>query len=104
MKPGKRDKPISIKIQGLKLAEFQKHAWEMAEAFGLDRKVGGYKGKRPIKFYQWDVECILDTLSMNLKHDKDYADKSTKEFAALNELFEEFKDVYQATYSREYYD
>jgi ABC-type ATPase with predicted acetyltransferase domain len=47
MKPGKNDIPIKVKISGLQLTELQKHSCHMIEAFGLDTRVGNYKGKSP---------------------------------------------------------
>jgi hypothetical protein len=38
----------------------------MIEAFGLDTKVENYKGIRPISFYSWDLDCILDVLDIVL--------------------------------------
>jgi hypothetical protein len=66
MKPGKNDIPIKIKISGIQLEELQKHSWHMIEAFGLDTKVENYKGIRPISFYSWDLDCILDVLDIVL--------------------------------------
>jgi hypothetical protein len=48
MKPGKRDKKVNILIQGKELFELKRHAELMVEAFGLDRRIENYQGKRPI--------------------------------------------------------
>jgi len=50
MKPGSRDIKVNILITGEELEELQKHTWSMVEAFGLDRRIEQYKGKRPIGF------------------------------------------------------
>ena len=59
MKPGSRDIKVNILITGEELEELQKHTWSMVEAFGLDRRIEQYKGKRPIGLYQWDMECLI---------------------------------------------
>ena len=87
MKPGKNDIPIKVKISGLQLEELQKHTWHMIEAFGLDTKVGNYKGVRPISFYSWDLDCILDVLDMVLNDEKEYPDKEDEGYIKLHELY-----------------
>ena len=39
----------------------------LPESFGLERRVQRYEGKRPIGLYRWDLECLLDTLSLELE-------------------------------------
>lgn len=53
-------------ITGVELDELQKHTWCMAEAFGLDSRIEKYKGKRPIGLYRWDMECLIDAVSIAL--------------------------------------
>lgn len=52
MKPGSRDIKVKMLITGEELDELQGHTWSMAEAFGLDRRIDRYGGKRPIAFYR----------------------------------------------------
>ena len=87
MKPEKNDIPVKRKISGRKLEELQKHTWHMCEAFGLDIKIKNYKGVRPISFYSWDLDCILDVLSMVLADDKEYPDKNDDGYEKLYELY-----------------
>ena len=98
MKPGKYDIPIKIKISGRQLKELQKHTWQMCEAFGLDRKIDKYKGSRPITFYRWDLDCILDVLDMTLSDEKEYPDKNDQGYVKLYELYMELKNAYKETY------
>ncbi|WP_289022482.1 hypothetical protein [Desulfobacter postgatei] len=56
MKPGSKDKKIKISISGKELSELQRHTWLMVEAFGLDRRIENYQGKRPIGLYRWDLD------------------------------------------------
>ena len=98
MKPGKNDIPIKLKIFGRQLEELQKHTWQMCEAFGLDRKIENYKGTRPISFYSWDLDCILDVLDMALGDEKEYPDKKDEGYIKLYELYVDLKKVYKKTY------
>jgi hypothetical protein len=98
MKPGKNDIPIKRKISGRQLEELQKHTWQMCEAFGLDTKIEKYKGTRPISFYSWDLDCILDVLDMVLDDEKEYPDKNDEGYIKLYELYVDLKKAYKETY------
>jgi len=98
MKPGKNDIPIKIKISGKQLEELQKHTWQMCEAFGLDRKIENYKGTRPISFYSWDLDCLLDVLDMTLDDEKEYPDKKDAGYIKLYKLYVDLKNAYKETY------
>ncbi len=100
MKPGKNDLPVKIKISGRQLSELQRHTWHMCEAFGLDRKVENYKGSRPISFYSWDLDCILDVLSMVLEDNREYPDKREEGYVQLHDLYTTLKLAYSETYGR----
>jgi hypothetical protein len=91
MKPGKRDIPVRIKISGRQLSELQRHTWHMIEAFGLDSKIDNYKGVRPMSLYSWDLDCILDVLSLVLDDENEYPDKEDKGYLMLHELYVELK-------------
>ena len=95
MKPGKKDIPLKIKIAGRQLEELQKHTWHMCEAFGLDTKIENYKGTRPISLYSWDLDCLIDVLSLVLDDQKEYPDKSDINFIKLHELYEDLKKGYK---------
>ena len=98
MKAGKNDIPIKIKIVGTQLQELQKYTWQMCEAFGLDRKIENYQGKRAITFYSWDLDCLIDVLDMVLRDEKEYPDKNADEYIELNKLYIDLKDLYVKTY------
>ncbi|MDP2786971.1 MAG: hypothetical protein Q8O79_02700 [Pseudomonadota bacterium] len=100
MKPGKKDIPIKIRISGVQLSELQKHSWHMIEAFGLDARVDNYKGIRPISFYSWDLDCILDVLDMVLNDKKEYSNKEDEGYIKLHELYLHLKNTYKNTYDR----
>ena len=63
MKPGPKDTPYRVLITGRELEELKKHTWQMAEAFGLDRRIEMYQGKRPITLYAWDLDCLVDVMT-----------------------------------------
>jgi len=98
MKPGKYDIPIKVKISGRQLTELQKHTWQMCEAFGLDCKIENYKGTRPISFYSWDLDCLIDVLSLVLDDEKEYPDKKDLGYIRLHELYVYLKNEHKETH------
>ncbi len=102
MKPGKNDIPVKIKITGIQLSELQRHTWHMIEAFGLDSKIDNYKGVRPISFYSWDLDCILDVLSMVLEDENEYPDKNDEGYTSLKELYLTLKRADKETNAYKY--
>jgi hypothetical protein len=70
----------------------------MIEAYGLDSKIENYKGTRPISLYSWDLDCILDIVSMMLDDELEYPDKADEGYVALNQLYERLKTAYKETY------
>ena len=98
MKPGKNDIPIRRKIYGRQLEELQKHTWHMCEAFGLDTRIDNYKGIRPISFYSWDLDCLLDVLDMVLNDEEEYSDKNDDGYITLFELYTDLTKAYKETY------
>ncbi len=98
MKPGSRDIKVNMLITGEELEELQKHTWSMAEAFGLDRRIEQYKGKRPIGFYRWDMDCLIDALSMALDDSEEYPDHKSSGYAALKNLWARLKSEYKRNF------
>lgn len=98
MKAGKNDVAVKCKISGTQLEELQRHTWQMCEAFGLDRKIDNYKGTRPISFYRWDLDCILDVLDMTLNDNDEYPNKEDEGYIKLHELYVHLKNIYNKTY------
>jgi len=94
IKPGSRDIKVNILITGEELEELQKHTWSMAEAFGLDRRIEQYKGKKPIGLYRWDMDCLIDVLSIALDDSKEYPDHNRSGYLALKDLSERLKSEY----------
>lgn len=97
MRPGSKDKKYYILIKGQELTELKKYTWKMAEAYGLDSKIEKYQGKRSIGFWRWDLDCLEAVLDNVLN--KDYPDKTSKEYIAMNNLIERITILIKEAYS-----
>lgn len=97
IKPGSKDIKVNMLITGEELDELQKHSWSMVEAFGLDRRIEQYKGKKPIGFYRWDLDCLIDVISMALDDRKEYPDHQSSGYLALKNLLDKMKVEYKRT-------
>ena len=95
MKPGSKDKKLQILISGEELSELQRHTCQMTEAFGLDRRIENYQGKRPIGLFSWDFDCLLAVIEDALDDPKEYPDKSEPGYKALKSLFIRLKGEYR---------
>jgi hypothetical protein len=93
MKPGSGDVKVHVRMPADELAELQRHTWAMSEAFGLDSRIGRYQGKRPIGLYRWDLDCLIDVISLVLDDSKDYPSKSAPEYLALRRLHERLQEA-----------
>ena len=98
MKPGSKDIKINLLIAGEELSELQRHTELMLEAYGLDTKIERYKGKRPIGFYRWDLDCLIDVIHIALDDAEDYPDKNTTGYNALKNLLGRLEDEYRKNY------
>ena len=70
MKTGPGDVRLMILIAGDELHELKRFTIDMVEAFGLDRRIEAYSGKRPIGFYRWDLVCPSATIDRVLKDER----------------------------------
>jgi hypothetical protein len=95
LKPGSKDKKLQIIISGEELSELQRHTWQMAEAFGLNRRIETYQGKRPIGLFSWDFDCLLAVIEDALNDPKEYPDKNESGYKALKSLFVRLKGEYR---------
>ena len=86
MKPGRGDVKLTILITGEELHELKRFTIDMAEAFGLDRRIEAYSGKRPIGFYRWDLDCLSAVIDNALKDERAYPDKTAADYAVLKRL------------------
>ncbi len=93
MKPGSKDKQYRILITGRELEELQRLTGQMAESFGLDRRIEKYQGKRPIGLYSWDLDCLEAVISLALEDDREYPQKAGPGYEALKRLGERLKQL-----------
>jgi hypothetical protein len=100
IKPGSKDKKVSLLIAGEELAELKRMTWLMAESFGLDTRIENYRGNRPIGFYSWDLECLQAVLDHALKDDQEYPDKTTSGYNALTQLSNRLLDEYNKAFGK----
>lgn len=94
MKPGPRDIKLNILITGEELRQLQRHSYLMVEAFGLDRRIENYQGKRQIGLYSWDFDCLLDVIPDALENETEYPDKNDDGYKALMNLYKRLKKEY----------
>jgi hypothetical protein len=98
MKPGQKDKKVTMLITGDELDELQRFTADMAESFGLDKRIENYQGKRPISLYRWDFDCLLAVTELALNDETEYPDKSSAPFMALQRLHNRLLDEYNGAY------
>ena len=98
MKPGPNDVKLTILITGDELHELKRFTIDMAEAFGLDRRIEAYSGKRPIGLYRWDLDCLLAVMDLALKDQRAYPDKTSSSYAALKRLRDRLQEEYRRTW------
>jgi len=77
MKPGKNDIKAEIKFELDELELLQGNTWQMAESFGLDKRIANLTGKRKVGFYRWDLDCLESVVSdlQQSPKDKEIANK-----------------------------
>jgi hypothetical protein len=93
------DPKYFIRISGRELEELQGCTGDMAEAFGLDRRIDNYLGKRPIGFYRWDLECLLCAIEFGLKDTRKYPDMNDPGYLALRKLYGRIQLLYDEAFA-----
>ena len=96
MKPGKYDRRHWILISGVELQALKSLA--MPESFGLEGRIQRYEGKRPIGLYRWDLECLLDTLSLEWADRPSGSRLRRRDIDALKSLHDRLRKEYDAAY------
>jgi hypothetical protein len=96
LKPGKYDRRHQVLIRGAELRELKELS--LPESFGLERRVERYQGKRPIGLYRWDLECLLDTLSLEMTDRPLHPKLRRRDFAALQALYDRLRKEYDLAY------
>lgn len=99
MKPGSKDKPYPMLIAGRELEELRRFTGHMVEAFGLDRRMEKYQGKRPIGFYRWDLDCLEDVTEFALGDKEAYPGRSGPGYEAMKQLYERIKRLRLQAYA-----
>jgi len=95
MKPGRNDVKLAILITGDELHELKRFTIDMVEAFGLDRRIEAYSGKRPIGFYRWDLDCLSAVIDNALDDERAYPDKASSAHATLKRLQLRLEEEYR---------
>jgi hypothetical protein len=77
MKPGKKDIKAEIKFEIDELELLQENTWQMAESFGLDRRIANMTGKRKVGFFSWDLDCLESVVTdlQEAPENKEIADR-----------------------------
>ena len=94
MKPGKYDRKHQLLFRGAELRELKD--LDLPESFGLDLRIERYEGKRPLGLYRWDLEYLLDSLSMVLEGH--YGKVSAKRRQAVQSLHDRLRAEYDSAY------
>ena len=98
MKPGKYDRKHPFPIAGAELRELKRHTEDLPQSFGLDHRLRRYQGTRPIALYRWELEYLLDVLSMALDDRNQYPSQQSKAYLALKAVPDRFKQEYDSSY------
>ena len=96
MKPGKYDRRHRILISGVELQALKLLA--MPESFGLEGRIQRYEGKRPIGLYRWDLECLLDTLSLEWADRPQHPRLRRRDIDALKSLHDRLRKECDSVY------
>lgn len=96
MKPGKYDRRHQVLIKDAELRALKELS--LPESFGLERRVERYQGKRPIGLYRWDLECLLDTLSLEMTDRPLHPRPRRTDLAALQSLYDRLRKEYDTAY------
>ena len=98
MRPGKYDREHQVLIKGAELRELKE--LDLAESFGLDRRIERYQGKRRLGLYRWDLEALLGALSLALDEpDDDYSPPLNKR--AIKKLHDRLQAEYKSAYGKD---
>ena len=78
--------------------ELKRHTEDLPQSFGLDNRLQRYQGTRPIALYRWDLEYLLDVLSMTLDDRNQYPSQQSKAYWALKTVHDRFQQEYDSSY------
>jgi hypothetical protein len=80
------------------VAGFEVITEDLPESFGLDRRLQRYVGKRPIGLYRWDLECLLEVLSLEMQDHPQHPRLRRKDLDALRSLQDWLRKEYDSAY------
>ncbi|MGA8233951.1 MAG: hypothetical protein WB795_20915, partial [Candidatus Acidiferrales bacterium] len=92
VRPGKYDRKHQILISGVELRQLK--LLPLPESFGLEGRLQRYEGKRPIGLYRWDLECLLETLSLETADRPQHPRLRKKNIDALKSLHDRLRKEY----------
>jgi len=98
VRPGKYDRKHQVLIKGAELRELKE--LDLTESFGLDSRIERYQGKRPLGLYRWDLEALLDALSLALHEPDDYYSPPLNK-RAIKKLLEQLQAEYESAYGKD---
>jgi hypothetical protein len=98
MRPGTYDCKHQLLITGAELRELKE--LDLAESFGLDRRIEGYEGKRPLGLYRWDLEYLVESLSMVLDG-RYYGELPAKRRPTVQRLHDRVRAEYDSAYGQD---
>ena len=99
MKPGRGDRRYPILITGRELEELKRFTWDMAEAYGLDRRIDNYQGVRPIGFFPWDLDCLEAVTDSALNDAEEYPTKSGPRYEVMKQLHDRIQRLRDEAYA-----
>lgn len=99
MRPGSRDREHAILITGRELEELKRFTGDMADAFGLDRRIERYRGTRPIGLYRWDLECLEMVTADALNDQRVYPERSGPGYEAMERLHERIERLTERAFA-----
>lgn len=70
------------------------------ECFGLDRRIGNYKGVKPIGLEAWEIEALYEVYSSLLENDPEYDCKDTEpdRYPAMKNLVNTLQILYKEAF------
>lgn len=98
VKPGSKDRAVSLLINGKELTALKRITWLMSDAFDLDRRIENYQGTRPIDLHRWDVECLLAVIDYALEDSEEYPDMTPSGYNALKQVCDRLLAEYRRLY------
>jgi hypothetical protein len=98
MKPGRYDRKHQLLIRGAELRELKE--LDLPESFGLDRRIERYQGKSSLGLYRWDLEYLLDSLSMVLEGHY-YGKLPAKRRPTVQSLHDRLRAEYDSAYGQD---